>query len=65
MPWFLDRLQERGDVAPTGDISVDASNGWMTQSWTEPDPLVTWYKVAQEIGFHMTRGTNWFIIQDV
>lgn len=65
MPWFLDRLQERGNVAPTGDVEVDASNGWLTQSWTEPDPLVTWYKVAQEIGFHMTRGTNWFIIQDV
>ena len=65
MPWFLDRLAERGDVAPTGDISVDASNGWMTQTWTEPDPLVTWFKAAQEIGFHVTRGDNWFIIQDV
>jgi hypothetical protein len=65
MPWFLDRLAERGQVAPSGEVSVDATNGWMTQTWTENDPLVTWFKAAQEVGFHVTRGSNWYIIQDI
>jgi hypothetical protein len=65
MPWFMDRLAERGDAAPDGDVSVDATNGWMTQTWTENDPLATWFKAAQEIGFHVTRGDNWYIIQDI
>ena len=65
MPWFLDRLAERGAAAPNGDVSVDASNGWMTQTWTDNDPLATWFKAAQEIGFHVTRGGNWYVIQDI
>jgi hypothetical protein len=65
MPWFLDRLAERGSAAPTGDVAVDATNGWMTQTWSENDPLVTWFKAAQEIGFHVTRGDNWYVIQDI
>jgi hypothetical protein len=65
MPWFLDRLAERGAAAPNGDVAVDATNGWMTQTWTDNDPLVSWYKAAQEIGFHVTRGDNWYVIQDI
>lgn len=65
MPWFLDRLAERGQVAPSGEVSIDGTNGWMTQTWTENDPLVTWFKAAQEVGFHVTRGENWYIIQDI
>lgn len=65
MPWFLDRLAERGDAVPNGDVSVDATNGWMTQTWTENDPMATWFKAAQEFGFHVTRGENWYVIQDI
>lgn len=65
MPWFLDRLAEHGDAAPSGEVSIDATNGWMTQTWTQNDPLVSWYKAAQEIGFHMMRGQNWYVIQDI
>lgn len=65
MPWFLDRLAERGSAAPSGDVAVDATNGWMTQTWTDNDPIVSWFKAAQEIGFHVTRGDNWYIIQDI
>lgn len=65
MPWFLDRLAEHGDAAPSGEISVDATNGWMTQTWAQNDPLVSWYKAAQEVGFHMMRGNNWYIVQDI
>lgn len=65
MPWFLDRLAEHGDAAPSGEVSIDATNGWMTQTWTDNDPLVSWYKAAQEIGFHMMRGQNWYVIQDI
>jgi hypothetical protein len=65
MPWFLDRLAERGSAVPQGDVSVDATNGWMTQTWTDVDPMATWFKAAQEIGFHVTRGDNWYVIQDI
>lgn len=64
-PWFLDRLAEHGDAAPSGDVSIDATNGWMTQTWTENDPLVTWFKAAQEVGFHVMRGENIYVVQDI
>jgi len=65
MPWFLDRLNEMGQQAPHGDVSVDSANGWMTQTWTENDPLVTWFAAKQEIGFHIMRGDNFVVIQDI
>lgn len=65
MPWFLDRLSEYGSAAPNGEISVDATNGWMTQTWAQNDPVVSWFKAAQEIGLHVTRGDNWYVIQDI
>jgi len=64
-PWFLDRLAEMGGASPTGDVSMDSTNGWMTQTWTEPDPLATWFKAAQEVGFHVMRGDNIYVIQDI
>lgn len=65
MPFFLDRLNEMGAEMPTGAVSVDSTNGWLTQTWTQPDPMVSWYKAAQEIGFHVMRGENIYVIQDV
>lgn len=66
IPWFADRLAEHGEQAPPGgDFSVDMQNGFITQMWTENDPLVTWFKIAQEIGFHLMRPDNWAIIQDI
>lgn len=65
VPWFLDRLQEMGGASPTGEVSVDSTNGWMTQTWTEPDPLTSWYKAAQEVGFHLHRPDNVVVIRDV
>jgi len=66
IPWFADRLAEHGRQAPpSGDFSVDMANGFLTQMWTENDPLVTWFKIAQEIGFHLHRPDNWSILQDV
>lgn len=64
-PWFLDRLAEMGQQAPSGDVSVDGTNGWMTQTWTDNDPLTTWFAAKQEIGFHVQRGDNIFVIQDI
>jgi hypothetical protein len=66
IPWFADRLSEHGEQAPpSGDFSVDMGNGFLTQMWTDNDPLVTWFKIAQEIGFHLHRPDNWAIIQDI
>lgn len=66
IPWFADRLAEHGEQAPPGgDFSVDMGNGFITQMWTENDPLVTWMKIAQEVGFHLHRPDNWAIIQDI
>lgn len=66
IPWFADRLAEHAQQAPPGgDFAVDMQNGFMTQMWTENDPLVTWFKIAQEVGFHLHRPDNWAVIQDI
>lgn len=66
MPWFLDRLAERADAAPeTSDVSLDSGEGIMTQIWTDNDPLVTWFKIAQEFGVEIQRGENFAVLQDV
>jgi len=66
IPWFADRLAEHAEQAPPGgNFSADMQNGFLTQMWTENDPLVTWMKIAQEIGFHLHRPRNWAVIQDI
>lgn len=66
MPWYADRLAERASgVDPTGDFAVDTTNGFMTQTWTEPDPAVSWFKAAQEFGFELRRPGNVVVIQDI
>lgn len=66
MPWFADRLAEHADNAPPGgQFDIDGSTGLLTQTWTEHDPVVSWLKVAQEIGFHVQRPDNWVIVQDI
>lgn len=66
IPFFVDRLSEMADNAPpSGDMSVDTTNGFMTQTWTQNDPAVSWFKIAQEVGFHLMRPDNWVVIQDV
>lgn len=66
IPWFSDALSEyESDVPPNGDVAVDNQNGFMTQVWSENDPLTTWYKAAQEIGFHLATPENWAVISDV
>lgn len=66
VPWFSERLLERASEAPDpGNIALDDSNGFFTQVWNEPDPIGTNFKAAQEIGFHIQRGENVAILQDV
>lgn len=66
MPWFLDRLAEKADGAPqTSEVDLDANEGFMTQMWTDDDPVITWMKIAQEFGVELQRGENYAIIQDV
>lgn len=66
VPWFSERLLERASEAPDpGNIAMDDSNGFFTQVWNEPDPIGTNFKAAQEVGFHVQRGENIAILQDV
>lgn len=66
MPYFSDRLAEHAEgVGPMGDFSVDSANGFVTQTWTTPDPVVSWFKIMQEIGMHVEQGGNFAIIQDI
>jgi hypothetical protein len=66
IPWFADRLAEHAeDAPPSGDVAIDTSMGFLTQRWTEHDPLVSWFKAAQEVGFHLHRPENFAVIQDV
>jgi len=66
IPFFVDRLGEMADNAPpSGDMSVDETNGFITQTWTQNDPTISWLKIMQEVGFHLHRPDNWVVIQDV
>lgn len=66
VPWFSERLLEHSMSAPEpGSVSVDDSNGFFTQVWNDHDPITTNFKAAQEIGFHVQRGENIAILQDV
>lgn len=68
MPVLTDRLDnivQRGGEEPTGSWSVDTSLGFITQSWWQDDPAMTWYKIAQEIGVEMVRPENFVVIQDI
>jgi hypothetical protein len=65
-PWFLNRLLERADDGSMrGQLSVNRSEGFMSQVWSTEDPLASWFKIAQDIGFHLRRPDNWAIIQDI
>lgn len=66
MPWFTDRLSDLvNNTPPGGDWSVDMSNGFLLQSWTQHDPAISWRKIAQEVGFEMVRGENFAVLNDV
>lgn len=64
IPFFVDRLAEMAaNAPPTGDMSVDETNGFITQTWTQADPTISWLKIMQEVGFHLHRPDNWVVIQ--
>lgn len=65
-PWFLDRLTERMDGADLrGEVSIESNEGYFVQRWSDEDPITSWLKGAMEIGFHIRRGENIGIINDV
>lgn len=66
VPWFLDRLNEYAqDAPPNGDLSIDGQNGFLTQIWSENDPLTSWFKGMQEVGFQLETPQNWGILTDL
>jgi hypothetical protein len=65
LPWLTDRLAEHVGTTPHGDFSADVNNGFIIQRWAEPDPSITWHKIAQELGFELFLPKNWAIIQDI
>jgi hypothetical protein len=66
MPWFLDRLTELTDeVPPTGEVSIDETNGFFTQVWSTHDPIGQFLAAKQEVGMHVRRGSNWSVLRGV
>lgn len=65
IPWFLENLVDvASDEDVPGTFAVDENQGFFTQSWVPADPMVRWFKIVQEIGFHLWRPENIAIIQD-
>jgi len=65
-PWFLDDLTETMDgVDVPGEIAIDEQEGFFVQRVGDWDPIGSWIKGAQEIGFQVPRGHNWGIIRGV
>lgn len=66
VPWFSEQLAERATDAPmTSDIAMDDQNGFFTQMWTGDDPIQSYFKGAQSIGFHLQEPENWAILSGV
>lgn len=66
IPWFSDQLAERANDAPsTSQVSMDDQNGFITQMWTSDDPIQSYFKAMQSIGFHLQREENWAVLQGV
>lgn len=66
-PWFLDNLTNvaRGNADEMkGSFTVDENQAFFTQSWMDEDPMLRWFKIVQEIGFHVWRPGNITVIQD-
>lgn len=66
IPWFSDQLAERASDAPsTSQVSMDNQNGFITQMWTSDDPIQSYFKAMQSIGFHLQREENWAVLAGV
>lgn len=66
IPWFLENLTDvASDEDVSGSFAVNENQGFFTQSWVPNDPMVRWFKIVQEIGFHLWRPENIAILQDV
>lgn len=65
MPWFTDRLSDIIASVPTGQWSVNMTEGFLLQGWTGHDPAISWRKIAQEIGLELIEPDNYVVIQDV
>lgn len=66
IPWFGDALAEHAtNVPPSGRIAVDNDNGFITQIWSTNDPVTSWFKAMQEVGFHLQTPENWAVLQNV
>lgn len=66
MPWFLEKLTTRAEGAPdTSSLSIDNQRGFFTQMWNDNDPIATWMKAGQDLGFHIREPENWAVVQGV
>lgn len=65
MPWLVERLADHIGAAPMGDFALNMQEGFLMQGWTQPDPVISWRKMAQEIGLELIRPDNYVVIQDV
>jgi len=68
IPWFLENLTNIAQGAQDdmkGSFTVDENQAFFTQSWMDEDPMLRWFKIVQEIGFHIWRPGNIAVLQDV
>lgn len=65
-PWYLDDLTETMDgVDIPGDIAIDDDQGFFVQRTGDWDPIGSWIKGAQDVGFTVERGRNLGVIRGV
>jgi len=53
------------EAPSTPNMAFDDARGFGTQTWVGDDPVVTWLKALQDIGFHLQLPEHWLVIQDV
>lgn len=64
--FFLQDLLETMDgVDVPGEMAVDDNEGFVVQRVGDWDPIGSWLKGMQQLGFEVPRGENWGVVRDV
>lgn len=65
-PFFLDDLTNTMDqVDIPGQLAIEQNEGFFVQRKGDWDPIGSWLKGAQDIGFHVERGENFGVLRGV
>ncbi|WP_114576705.1 hypothetical protein [Saliphagus sp. LR7] len=65
-PWFLEDLTNTmNGVDIPGQLAIEQNEGFFVQRKGDWDPIGSWIKGAQELGFEVPRGENFGVIRGV